>query len=577
VHRQGRRHRRRAWLGRLAFLVFGAGATIVGVAGPASAHAQLEATVPVQSSVVLTAPGQVVLRFDEAVSVDFGSISVLALDGRRVDQGGAHHRRGEGRVVAITLPDHLARGTYVVAWRVVSDDGHPVHGAFVFSVGTAAGAKRAQAIASVLAAARGSDVVGAVYGIVRFAVFAGLLTLVGLSVVIGLLHPPAWRVRRVRRLLWASWTVAFVSTVAATALQGVYTAALPLSRVISISLVDGVLHTRFGEVQVLRLVLLVAMAPILWIDGSWRVLGARWRGAATLGLGTGLLLTPGLAGHASTIGNGLVGEALDLVHLAAAASWIGGLELLGALVVPGLAPGDRPGDVAGITRRFSWLALGAVAVVVASGTLQSLRRVGSGYALFHTTYGRILLVKVGLVVLLLVIAATTMRAVLGGRFAGVGRRRPPIGTTAKLAEAGLRGRIVAELSVVAAVLVAVSLLVEAVPARQAASAPFTASFEVLGVDLNAVVGPARVGPGNAFHFYVLDRLGQPVGIAELDASISLRSAGQGPRAIPLVVAGPGHYQAPDVDIPVAGGWDLSLTLSTSPGERQVLDTVLPVH
>ncbi|MBF6558401.1 MAG: copper resistance protein CopC [Acidimicrobiales bacterium] len=81
--------------------------------------------------------------FGEPVEIDFGSLRVIGPGGRRVDSGGTHHPDGDSHAVAISLPSDLPRGTYVVAWRVISADSHPVHGAFVFSVGTASGAAKA--------------------------------------------------------------------------------------------------------------------------------------------------------------------------------------------------------------------------------------------------------------------------------------------------------------------------------------------------------------------------------------------------------------------------------------------------
>ena len=133
---------------------------LVGMAVPASAHAQLESTSPAQSSVSSVPPTQVVLHFGEPVEIDFGSLRVLGPNGQRVDNGGTHHPAGDSHAVAIPLPANLPRGTYVVAWRVISADSHPVHGAFVFSVGTASGASKPNAVANALANQSGSAVVG---------------------------------------------------------------------------------------------------------------------------------------------------------------------------------------------------------------------------------------------------------------------------------------------------------------------------------------------------------------------------------------------------------------------------------
>ena len=555
------RHGRSWWRRRVLPGLAVAALAVAVAAAPASAHAELESTDPAQSAVLAAAPRQVVLHFGEPVEIEFGSLRVFTAAGRRVDEGGAHHPAGQGSAVAVGLPARLPVGTYVVAWRVVSDDSHPVHGGFVFSVGTAAGAGRAVSMAAALASSTGSTAVGVVYGVVRFLAFAALLVLVGLGVAVVALWPGAVGLRRTRRVLWVAWAALLVVSVAGIAVQGVYAAALPLGRVLSPTLFGEVLRTRFGEVQVLRVALLAALVPPLL--SLRRTHGAPRRLTVVAGalVALGLLVTPGLAGHASETGNGMVGETLDVVHLGAAAVWLGGLVLVALALLPVPAPeptappAPGPGELA---RRFSPFVLCAVVAVVATGLVQSLRQVGSRYALLHTPYGRLLVVKVSLVVLTLVIGAAARRALTGRRHRGT--------------------RVVpAELLAVAAVLAVTSLLVNAAPARQAAAAPFARTFDVLGVQVNTVVAPSRVGTGNAFHFYVLGPTGVPRAVAELDASISLPAAGVGPRALALTVAGPGHYQAPDVDIPRAGDWLLLVTVRTAPGAEQEVRATLPVH
>ena len=581
--------RPRSWALRVAAGLVVAVAVFVGSGGVAGAHAYLESSNPSQSEVLLLPPRQVVLHFDEPVEIDFGSVRVFGPDGRRVDQGGTHHPGDDTHSVAIPLPARLSHGTYVVAWRVISADSHPVHGAYLFSVGTAAGAARANSLSKVLAAASGSTVVGVLYGVVRFAEFAALLVVVGLVTMLGVVFPPGRRIRRLRRIVWASWFALFVATVAAVAVQGVYAATLPLSHVFSPSLFDEVLHTHFGEVQVLRAAVLVLTAPVLY-----RLLGPMDPGsqgrswpwplwAAGAALGVGLLLTPGLGGHAASSGTPVVGETLDVFHLAGAAVWIGGLVLLATLLVPGIPDSERPASVREVARRFSPYGVGAVAVVVTSGTLQSIRQVGSFYALLHTVYGRTLVVKVALVVLVVLIAAVSRRLVLG-RWTVALRRQPPTlgagaaeGTGRQAVPVGLRRTVLAECTVVVAVLVATALLVNAAPARQAAAQPFSQSFQVLGNQVNVIVAPAHVGAGNQVHVYILGRLGQPVAVAELDAAISLSSSGIGPITLPMTLVGPGHYRASDATFPLAGSWTLKLTVRTSAIDEQEAFATVPVH
>ncbi|HUO48950.1 MAG TPA: copper resistance protein CopC [Acidimicrobiales bacterium] len=541
---------------RGARLAAGVAVVVMGLlvtAAPASAHAQLESTYPDQSSVLLTSPGRVELHFGEPVEIDFGSIRVLGPDGRRVDHGGTRHPAGDPDSVVTTLPAHLADGSYVVAWRVVSADSHPVHGAYLFSIGNA-GTGAGRELASALAGSGGYQSVGVVAGVVRVVVLAALLLLVGVAAMVVALAPRTGR-RRVGVLLWGAWAALVAGTVAGTVVQGAYAAALPLGRAWSWPLVRQVLGTRFGQVQVLRLVLLAAFVPVLLAVTGRIGAGPRGRWLVPGGLvALGLLLTPGLAGHAATNG-AAAGIPLDLAHMASASIWVGGISLLAALW---LQRGGSDGHVTELGRRFSPWALWAAAVVVASGVVQSVREVGSWYALTNTTFGRTLAVKVALVLVLLGLGACSRRLV-------------------RARDARWRWTVMAEVAAVGAVLVATALLVDAVPARQAAALPFVRSFQVLGVQVNAVVQPARVGPGNSVHIYVLTIGGAPKAIPELDATMSLPSAGLGPIALPLSVAGPGHYRASDVDFPQAGNWVLQITVRTTAVDEQQVGATVPVH
>jgi copper transport protein len=306
-----------------------------------------------------------------------------------------------------------------------------------------------------------------------------------------------------------------------------------------------------------------------------------WVTPAVCLLSVGLLLTPGLAGHASTGSSPVLGTLLDVGHLGAAAAWLGGLALLATFLVT-RDPGDAlPDEPSVVTRPVSAVAYVAVAVVVATGVVQSIRQVGSFYALFHTSYGVTLLVKIGLVVVLVALGAASRRIVHGGggplrwvlpdRWSGRSDDADDVGRSR------LRRSVLAELAVAVAVLGVTAVLVNAVPAGQAVAQPFTYSVSTLGVQVNTIVSPAVAGSTNEIHVYVLSSSGTPRAVPELDVSLSLPSESIGPLTVPLTLAGPGHYYANAVDIPVAGSWVLHLTVRTDAIDEQEVTTTLQVR
>jgi copper transport protein len=559
-------------------------------ATPASAHAQLLSTNPVDGAVLLTSPSQVVLHFDQAVETDLGSVRVLSTSGARVDEGNTFHPGGQPSLVAIDLQPHLPDGTYIVAWRVISADSHPVHGAFIFSVGSTAGAAKARALANTLAAESASSAVGILFWFVRVAELGGLILLVGLALVIEIAWYPGGATRRLRRLLAVSWAVTLLASILGIALQGVYASALPLPDLFEPSLVSAVLHTRYGEVELLRLILLLAAVPVL----LGPVARARPSGTRTalliagVPIGLGLLATPGLSGHAATgiyIG---IGIPADLLHLLSVSLWAGGLTLLLAVVLPGLRPGERPDDERMVMLRISALAFCAVCGIVITGVVLAIRQINSLSGLFDTTYGQLLIAKSSIVLVVIGLGALARRTLHGRLLAWphVAWRTPtatsPLGGVPAMGgrQSGLGRRfalgVVAELALITAVLGVTGALINSVPPRQLQNQPFTGTWNVLGVQVNLVIEPVAAGPGNEFHFYVLGPGGEPKAIPELDAEVTLQSEDIGPLTIPLTVAGPGHYQDNNFDLPFAGTWLLRITVRTTAIDEQLIYVNVPV-
>ncbi|HEX2850536.1 MAG TPA: copper resistance protein CopC, partial [Acidimicrobiales bacterium] len=319
--------------------------TLVAALAPAtsaSAHASLVSTDPVSGSQLATGPSTVTLTFSEAVTVPSGAIRVLDARGARVEQGRVTHPGGAPSKVAVAVP-RLGAGAYVVTWRVVSDDSHPVQGTFTFAVGAAAPGAAAEAAGAAMQP-RGDRALGVAYGVVRFLVFASLLVLVGSVAFVSVLWPAGSTDRRTARIVWGSFLVLALGTLVSIGLQGAYGPGLGLLDAVKPSTLQAALDTRYGVMAAGRLLLLVGSIPLLAIVVSPYHVGGVTRGALAV-MGLALIATVSLAGHAGAGPALAVALPFDLLHVGAASVWVGGLVVLVGVVLP--RRGDAGDDVAG--------------------------------------------------------------------------------------------------------------------------------------------------------------------------------------------------------------------------------------
>ncbi len=162
--------------------------------------------------------------------------------------------------------------------------------------------------------------------------------------------------------------------------------------------------TRFGHLWGARLVLFVALLAVQAFgkpsrirDGALFVLAAGFA-ASLVGVGHGMTG----AGHGPLVAD--IHRAADVVHLLCAAAWIGALFCLGRLLRRAVT-GRETADAARLAlRRFSRMGYWAVALVLISGCINALVMVPGPASLAGSDYGRALLVKLALVLVMVAIA-----------------------------------------------------------------------------------------------------------------------------------------------------------------------------
>lgn len=543
---------------------------LAGGSAPATAHALLVESQPNDRAALDEAPTEVVLTFTEPVTVPTGGLRVLDADAQRVDRGKI--ATAEPTQVAVALPPGLPDGGYVVTYRVISADSHPVGGVRTFTVGdsaevdaatlagiaddrVAAGARRVgQALRGLgylaLLLASGGALAGWVVARRRddralAYLLAGRAALAG--VVLSLLALPVQAVAVTGDLaaLWSGlawWETAVSSFGVATIARGALLALLALS-----------LSARFpSPVSVL---LAAAAVGTVALDGHQRSVSPTW------------LLVTG-----------------DLLHVGAAAVWFGGLVVVTVLLA---RPSSRrePVAAAELVARFSGVALWAVLLLGIGGLAMAWPLVGQPAALLGTAYGITLLVKLGAVAVVLAVAAYNRQRLVPAIVAGAtpsggapsdaaptpeGHPTPDgspaaVATGASRAEAAgaawaqLRLTLRVEVALLVGVLLVTGVLATTQPASEAAG--FGGLFETtttLGdeLELELVVDPNTVGR-NTLHLYVLDASGRPSDqVDDLRLELTYTPAGVGPIRLTPFFAGPGHWIASTEDLSFAGQWEV---------------------
>ncbi|MCZ7420600.1 copper resistance protein CopC [Verrucosispora sp. WMMA2121] len=547
-------HRRRfARLAATVGLLVAVVALLLVPASPASAHAVLSSSSPAASAVVPAAPAEVVLTFSETVRKVPDRIRVIAPDGSRADQG---EPTFAGSVVNIPVDTGRGNGTYLVTYRVISADSHPVSGAFTYSVGAPS-----EPPVDSGDDGQANPVVGTAVKVAKFLGYAGLLLAIGPALVLALLWPRRLSRRGPARLAWTGLGLVALATVAAVLLQVPYTNGGGVFDVTGEGL-SLVLGSAFGAAHLVRLGLLAAVALLL------RPLLAGPVGRTDLVilgvLAVGALFTWPIAGHPAASPAPAVSVLVDTVHLGGMAVWLGGLVMLAVFLLP-RADERELGAILPIWSR--WAAL-AVSALLLAGTVQALIEVATPAALVNTTYGRLVLAKIGLFVLVIAVAAYSRHLVR----TRVAASRP----------APVRRAIWAELAITAIVLGVSATLVQTTPARSvstdvsaADSGYFSTTATSSLYSMQIEVSPARRG-NNSVHLYAYTLENQPLPVVEWQVTVALPAAGIEPIQVPLLPLTDNHATG-EISLPAAGEWELRVTARTTEIDQATVTVTVPVR
>lgn len=359
----------RAW-GRGAVALLALLLVLALLPAAAGAHAGLVRSEPAAGTTLGASPTSVRLTFSETPQASLSSVTVTGQDGVARQAGPAGTVPGEPLTLAVPV-QRLATGVYTVQYRVVSAvDGHAGAGAFAFGV------RRSPSGATVAAPTTSASTS-------TLELVARCVLLVGLALLLGAAAAAVGRFGgrgdSTLRLAGAGWLIALVGVVLLTIAQ---------RRTADATLGD-LLRTPVGDALVQRAVVLLVTGSSLLV--AWRRPSVRRPALGVAGVGAlAAVAVHVAAGHAAagTWSTALT-VAVQVVHVAAAGLWFGGLVAL-LLGVRGAPSADRAQAV----HRFSSLALLAVLALLLTGTVRSIDELSSVSELWDSGYGRAILAKI---------------------------------------------------------------------------------------------------------------------------------------------------------------------------------------
>ncbi|MEK0316339.1 copper resistance CopC/CopD family protein [Cohnella sp. 56] len=386
----------------------------------ASAHAVLERATPAQNEQLADSPPAVELLFNERL--DGGSsarLTVLNGDSKVAAQG-KPERTSQGKGLRLALP-RLGEGHYTVSYSVISADGHPVEGAYVFTVGNPPPLQDASELDPHSQLGHNSHNHGGgqdltttrfLFYASRVLFYASLLVLSGLLIWSMRRSPSA--AERQSRETWIGWTAQFgaLATLAYVVLQMAnLTEGEPLSEWARI-LTDTTVGRLYAAQLLLAFAALLLRGMNVYARLVWTLLA---------------LAAEAWNGHAAAFTPAAYTLALDYVHLLGAAVWAGGLVLLAAIWHR-----ERP-EAGRFAIQFSRWALVSFLLLALTGTLSTLRYLPTLSYLFETAWGTWMLIKIALSLMVVVTAFLIRLRLRKGELPRAGLLRTDLGLLGAIA------------------------------------------------------------------------------------------------------------------------------------------------
>lgn len=528
----------------------------------ASAHAELLGTTPEDGAVLDRAPAAAEFPFSEPVQLIDGGIRLFPGVGDPV----ILNARVVNSTITAALPDDLSEGFYTLSYRVVSADGHPISGAITFQVGTEVPTSPSPPPETTAVTPSSIEFTVSILTVLQY---IGLLMFAGLllfdRIVLRTRAPADLDTRRVWRIGLATAICASLLLIPASALRVM--GAAPWMIASPGTWLPGVL---WQPVVSALVILVTGLAAYLLAARSTSGYGGR----TSVIVAAIAVAAPVLAGHTQTVEPSWLIMSADIGHLLAGAFWVGGvaglLRFLARVRQFGTSPRTAPEFAARVTVRFSRFSLCSVILLALSGTVMAVMIVGDLPTLVDTGYGRNLLLKFGIVIAVITLAAWNRTRLLPRII-----QKP----TVSLQWASLRRILGYEAALLIAVLIITGFLTNSSPSHHgmpqsttSAARDITVHADSQGLLVDGSFSPTATGQ-NTITFR-LKHNGVPVTPDQVHIEARLPERELGPfTGTPELDPRTGHYTAV-LTLPVSGDWQILITARVSTYEQPI--ALIPV-
>lgn len=369
----------------------------------ASGHATVISSNPSPNEAMDTLPEKITIQFSENIQPAFHSLEVFSQDGDKIQTQDSTISEQSEKILEAKWKGTIDEGIYYIKWRVVSSDGHPIEGTIPFQFGDSAGLSDQNKSEVNESFPNSINVFLQSLQYICFAALTGILFFRLSLMKDSRLFEAS---RRTRLYLWLSYAGLAFSIFCSLPLRVTIDAGVGWSDAFNVSYIKEVLNaTNFGTIWIMEILILLLLFLVIYfmLENSLN----KSLPFISFIIIASLMICKAFTGHTAAVPNQALAVLMDFLHLLSMALWLGGLMAI-LVILPGLADRqavqqDKKTFYWSIIQRFSKWAFLFVIILIISGIYSSLQHVPTIHSMFNTTYGQLLLAKIGLMLIMIVL------------------------------------------------------------------------------------------------------------------------------------------------------------------------------